>query len=66
MFQEGELKVKVTAAYTDLDKLNGESWSAVDRPQYPPWEQCVSPPQKGLEFRQRAEMRLVSGAEVFT
>jgi acyl-CoA thioesterase len=65
MFQEGELKVKVTAAYTDLDKLRGESWSAVDRPQYPPWEQCEPPPDKGLEFRQRAEMRLVTGAEVF-
>ena len=26
---------------------------------------CVPPPDKGLEFRNRAEMRLVSGAEVF-
>jgi acyl-CoA thioesterase len=66
MFQEGELKVKVTAAYTDLDKLSGQSWSAVERPQYPPWEKCQTQPDKGLEFRQRAELRLVSGAEVFT
>tara|TARA_R110002124_G_scaffold313_5_gene1241 strand:+ start:611 stop:1402 length:792 start_codon:yes stop_codon:yes gene_type:complete len=65
MFQQGELKVKITAAYTDLDKLSGESWSAVDRPQYPSWEQCEPPPDKGLEFRQRAETRLVAGGEVF-
>ena len=65
MFQQGELKVKVTAAYTDLDKLRGESWSAVDRPQYSTWEQCEPPPDKGIEFRQLVEMRLVTGAEVF-
>lgn len=65
MFQQGELKVKVTAAYTDLDKLSGQTWSAVERPQFPPWEQCEPPPDKGLEFRRRAEMRLVSGADVF-
>ena len=65
MSQEGQLKVLVTAAYTDLDKLNGASWSAAERPQFPPWEQCEVPPDKGLEFRERAEMRLVAGAEVF-
>jgi acyl-CoA thioesterase len=65
MFQQGELKVSVTAAYTDLDKLGGESWSALDRPQFPPWEECEPPPDKGLEFRKRAEMRLVSGTDVF-
>ena len=27
MYQHGELKVKVTAAFTDLDKLKGESWA---------------------------------------
>ena len=65
MYQQGELKVKVTAAYTTLDKLSGESWSAGDRPQFPGWDECVAPPDKGLEFRNRAETRLVSGAEVF-
>lgn len=65
MSQDGQLKVKVTAAYTDLDKLSGASWSAADRPQYPPWEQCEAPPDKNLEFRERAEMRLVAGTEVF-
>jgi acyl-CoA thioesterase len=65
MFQQGQLRVKVTAAYTDLDKLNGETWSGEQRPDYPAWEACEPPPDKGLEFRQRADLRLVSGGEVF-
>jgi acyl-CoA thioesterase len=65
MCQEGQLKVKVTAAYTDLDRLSGENWSAIDRPQYPAWEECAAPPDKGIEFRRRADMRLVSGVELF-
>jgi len=66
MYQRDELKVKVTAAYTDLDALEGESWSAVERPAVPPWDACEPTPQKGVEFRQRAELRLVSGKEVFS
>ena len=66
MYQEGELKIKVTAAYTDLDRLRGENWTCVERPDYPPWEECEPSPQKGVEFRQRAELRLVSGREVFS
>jgi acyl-CoA thioesterase len=54
MFQQGELKVKVTAAYTDLEKLSGESWSAVDRPVYPAWDQCESPPDKGCSIAMAA------------
>jgi acyl-CoA thioesterase len=65
MVQQGELKVKVMAAYTDLDKLGGESWSAAERPQYPTWEQCEPPPDKGIEFRRLVEMRLVTGVELF-
>lgn len=66
MLQEGELKVKVTAAYTDLARLKGENWSSVARPSFPSWDACEPSPQKGLEFRQRAELRLISGKEVFT
>jgi len=66
MMQEGQLKVKVTAAYTDLERLNGETWSAVERPQYPLWDECPPSADKGVEFRQRAELRLVSGQEVFS
>jgi acyl-CoA thioesterase len=66
MYQEGQLKVKVTAAYTDLDKLHGETWSANDRPHYPAWDECAPAGDKGIEFRQRAEIRMVSGQEVFS
>ena len=66
MIQEGELKVKVTAAYTDLDRLKGETWSLNERPQWPAWEDCEPAGDKGVEFRQRAELRLVSGREVFS
>jgi acyl-CoA thioesterase len=66
MMQEGQLKVKVTAAYTDLDKLSGETWSSSERPEYCPWDECPPSGDKGVEFRQRAELRLVSGQTVFS
>ncbi len=67
MSQGGELKVQVTAAYADLSALKGETWSAKPRPQYPPWEECTPSGQDKVEFfRERVEIRLVSGAEVFT
>lgn len=65
MLQQGQLKVKVVAAYTDLDSLQGESWTSVERPEYPPWQDCRRLRQN-LEFRERAELRLVSGHEVFS
>lgn len=64
MVQEGELKVRVTAAYTDLEQLAGESWSRLARPQLPPWDECAGLPDKGLEFRRRVELRLAAGVEV--
>lgn len=67
MYQEGELKVQVTAAYTDLDALHGESWSAKPRPQYPRWDDCAPSGQDRVEFnRERVEIRLESGVEVFS
>lgn len=66
MRQAGQLKVKVTAAYTDLDKLSGENWSAAERPRFPSWEECEAPPQKGIEFRERVALRLVTGQTVFS
>lgn len=66
MYQAGELKVTVTAAYTDLERLQGESWSASARPLYPAWDECPSSGQKGLEFTQRVEVRLASGSRVFS
>jgi len=67
MFQGGELKVQVTAAYADLSALQGETWFAKPRPQYPPWEACTPSGQDRVEFfRERVEIRLVSGVEVFS
>jgi acyl-CoA thioesterase len=66
MYQNDEMKIKVTAAYTDIDRLRGENWSNVERPHFKPWDECEPSPQKGLEFRQRAELRLEAGIEVFT
>ena len=63
MFQEGELRVQVTAAYTDLDRLKGENWTGSPRPEYPAWNDCEPSGDKGVEFRQKAELRLVSGKE---
>src|SRR6056297_2024526 len=60
MMQEGELKVRVTAAYTDLEQLAGESWSRLARPQLRSWEECEGPPGKDLEFRRRVEVRLAA------
>ena len=65
MYQQGELKVQVTAAYTDLTTLKGESWSAAPRPQYPDWDECEPSGQKRIEIRQRVELQLVTGSEVF-
>lgn len=66
MYQEDELKVLVTAAFTDLDRLEGESWSARPRPQLPPIEECAPGAHGGVEFKQRVDIRMVGGASVFT
>jgi len=66
MVQAGQLRVKITAAYTDHDRLRGENWSSVRRPEIPGWDDCPGSGDKGVEFRQRAELRLVAGQEVFS
>lgn len=67
MYQQDELKVQVTAAYTELATLAGENWSAQPRPDYPGWDQCTPSGQDRVEFfRERVDIRLVSGVEVFS
>ncbi|MDO8862632.1 thioesterase family protein [Haliea sp. E1-2-M8] len=65
LYQEGELKVQVTAAYTDLEQQQGPTWSATARPVYPGWDECAPSGDSKLEFRQRVDVRLVGGTEVF-
>jgi acyl-CoA thioesterase len=66
MYQAEQPVLQVTAAYGDLDKLKGEDWSAAERPDIPAFEDCPVTRQRVLEIRQRAEIRVVEGAEVFT
>lgn len=65
LYQEGELKVQVTAAYTELAQQQGPSWSASPRPVYPAWEDCLAGGDSKLEFRQRVDIRFVDGTGVF-
>ena len=64
MLQEGELKVQVTAAFTDLDRLQGESWEGRPAPELPAWEACEMVDRR-VEFAQRVERRFARGGEVF-
>lgn len=64
MEQGGELKVKVTASYTDLENMKGETMHLTTRPEIPAWEACEPSGQK-VEYSSRVELRLVSGQEVF-
>ncbi len=65
MYQGDEPRLQISAAYGDLDALAGEDWSAVARPDIPPFDSCEVTRQRVVELRQRAEIRLVEGAEVF-
>ena len=66
MYQGGELKVQVTAAYTSMDHLQGENWSRDSRPEIPSWEQSPSGTGNPIELRERVDLRIIEGAEVFT
>jgi len=65
MYQDGELKMHVSAAYTDLDRLKGETWNHEPCPPFPSWDECQQSGQK-LEFRERVDIQLVAGSEVFS
>ena len=64
--QEGKLKLRVTAAYTDLDKLKGPDWTNVTPPDVPSMEAVQTPAMSHLEIHQSIDVRMVQGAEVFT
>jgi hypothetical protein len=65
MRQEGEVKAHVTASYTNIAQLRGESWQASPRPVIAPFEDCVPIGEHGIELRQRVNQMYVSGGEVF-
>ena len=64
--QEGELKLRATAAYTDLDKLKGPDWTSGTPPDVPSMEDVQAPAMSHLEIHQSIDMRMVQGAEVFS
>ena len=64
--QEGELKLRATAAYTDLDRLSGPDWANVTPPEVPAFDDVAAPAMSHLEIHQSIDMRMVQGAEVFT
>jgi acyl-CoA thioesterase len=65
LYQGGELKVQATAAYVDLDSQQGESWSGRERPEFPPFEDCIAGGDSKLEFRRNVDLRLTGDASVF-
>ncbi len=65
MRQDGELKAYVTACYCDLDRLQGESWSSVERPHIPPPEQVPPLGIHGIELRESVNQHYLRGDEVF-
>lgn len=66
LYQEGELKVQVTAAYAELRSQRGEDWAARAVPELPPMADCFENRHSELEFHQRVDLRLASGSGVFT
>lgn len=66
LYQEGELKVQVTAAYTDLEGQRGEDWAARPALELPPIADCFENRRSELEFHQRVDLRLARGHGVFT
>ena len=65
LYQDGELKVRATAAYTDLDKLAGETWMGAEPPSAPAFETLAGRRAELLEIHERVDSRLVTGHEVF-
>ena len=64
--QEGQLKLRATAAYTDLDRLSGPDWTNVAPPEVPAFDDVAAPAMSHLEIHQSIDLRMVQGAEVFT
>ena len=65
LYQEGELKVRATAAYTDNERLNGETWVNSEPPVVPPFSETAGMSAQHLEIHDRIDMRLIHGQEVF-
>ncbi len=57
--QQGELKAHFIAAYSELDKLEGETRILSQRPDIPDYDSCVKiPHMPGLDFMKRVSQRI--------
>jgi len=65
MRQHGELKARVTACYSTLDRLAGEDWSSGGRPEIPAVETIPSLGVHGIELRTSVNQHYHRGREVF-
>ncbi len=65
LYQNGELKVRATAAFTDLHNLEGETWLGSQPPSVRPFDEVANLSASHLEIHERIDMRLVEGYEVF-
>ena len=65
LYQDGELKVRASAAYTDLERLSGETWLGGTPPTVQPFDSTHELSANHLEIHERIDMRLVEGYEVF-
>jgi acyl-CoA thioesterase len=65
MQQGGELKAYVTGCYSDLARLEGESWSSVERPEIPPPEAVPPLGTHGIELRESVNQHYLRGQETF-
>ena len=65
LFQEGELKVQVSASFSELERLHGQNWSSLERPQITPIEAIPLTGEHGIELRRNVDMHYATGGEVF-
>ncbi|EED36874.1 conserved hypothetical protein [Luminiphilus syltensis NOR5-1B] len=65
LWQDEELKVRVTAAFTDLDRLSGEQWLGAAAPAVPDFDALKAQTARALEIHHSVEMRMVRGFDVF-
>ena len=65
LFQGSEIKAQVTACYSRLDALSGESWSSEQRPDIPPIESIPPLGIHGIELRESVHQHYCRGLEVF-
>ncbi len=65
MKQNGAVKAQVSASFTDIDRLQGETWNCRERPDIVHWQDCEPVAEHAVELRQRVNQHYTSGREVF-